>query len=422
MAAKRSTAAAAVLLVAAMTGAACSTPAAVTGPPTVTVTAPPAAPATVTAGPTTSSPSAIAQPSTTVSRGDSDTVSWAEVIATARPAVVRLDVASCTARWMGSGFVVGQDLVMTANHVVDGASAISVQHDNGVTTAKVVGVDPATDSALIRTDAAITDRPLRFRQEMPSIGSTIAVLGYPLRTYELRFTKGSVSGLREPIRFQKVRTDALVTDAVINPGNSGGPVLDTNGRVVGLVSAQRLAVSGAPDARPVFGQGYVIRADDLGPNLARWRGQPSRGLATCGPADSGRDQRMPVVALDIPSRHVLAPDVARSLLVHGQAINLGNYQAAWQVFTPTMRAAMGSLDAWSRGLARSLWTALVIERVSADGRTAMVDVRLTTTQDAAHGVRGQTCSRWQLRYAMVNAAGGWLIDKAVNAAGSPVRC
>ena len=68
--------------------------------------------------------------------------------------MVRIDVLACDARWMGSGFVVGDHLVMTANHVAEGASAITVQTSDGVTRARVVGLDPDTDSALLRTEDA----------------------------------------------------------------------------------------------------------------------------------------------------------------------------------------------------------------------------------------------------------------------------
>ena len=66
-----------------------------------------------------------------------------------RGAVVRLDVASCDARWLGTGFVVGDHEIMTAAHVALDAQTISVQTETGVTSAELIGLDLDADAALL---------------------------------------------------------------------------------------------------------------------------------------------------------------------------------------------------------------------------------------------------------------------------------
>lgn len=345
-------------------------------------------------------------------------LTWDQIVARVRPAVVRLDVAACDAHWMGSGFAISARRIMTANHVVEGASAITVQHDDGVTTAYVVARDPVTDSALIETEEPVTDTPLELVDSLPPVGEEVAVLGYPLATYELRFTKGVVSGHNEPVAFDEVSTNALVTDAAINPGNSGGPAVDSRGQIIGLVSAKRLWISGQVDGGPAEGQGYVIRADDLAPNLDRWRGQPVHAPDTC----EADEDRVDAAGLEVSVRsgHEAAMDIARSLHLHGSSINRGAYEAAWELFTPRMQGIMGGLDTWSTGLETAYWRALSVESVSTSGEWATVEVALTTAQSSEVGRDGQTCSDWRITYTMLNVEGGWLIDKAKNAAGWPV--
>lgn len=368
----------------------------------VTATVPP------TAAPTPSTPETV-EPS------------WTKTVADVGPSVARLDVLGCDARWMGSGFVVGDHLLMTANHVVQGASAITVQYDGGVTNAEVLGADPATDSALLRTDAVLPGKILALRPSLPARAQELGVLGFPLAAYELRFSKGTVSGLHQSVEVEGHDIEMIVTDSAINGGNSGGPAIDLDGGVVGLVSAKRLWVSGGSEMDPVEGQGYVVPSTDLIGNLDRWRANDPLPFESCGASQPPID-RGSTLQVTVETHTPVARDIARSLMVHGEAINLGNYQAAWQVFTPSMQRAMVSLDTWSRGLQSSYWTRLAVRDVALSGDRATVGVILMTEQDAADGRNGQTCSVWAMTYTMVNQQGGWLIDKAKASPGSPTAC
>jgi serine protease Do len=393
-----------------------------TEPPSATSVVQPAT-VTVTASAPRTSTARAPEPSTSTSQSTATegATGWPAVTKRAAPDVVRIDVLTCDSRWMGSGFVVGDHLVMTANHVAAGASAITVQTSTGVTRARVVGLDPTTDSALLRTDAALGDTPLELRTEMPALGESLAVLGYPLSTYELRFTEGAVSGLHEPVSYNGgPQIDAMVTDSAINGGNSGGPALDTAGRVVGLVSGHRLWVVGASDEpTPAQGQGYLIPAADLARNLARWRAQPAQPLDSCGAPTSPEGA---AIQVDVTAADPAAQDIARSLLVHGEAINTSNYEAAWQVFTPRMQRRLGGLDSWAPGLDTSFWKGISIQKVTGSQTSKVARTVLVTEQDSSRGHDGQTCSVWVIDYGMKLTDGAWLIDSTKTPQGPPTSC
>lgn len=375
---------------------------------------------TVTVTPTQSTsttPTPTPRPTTTSPRP----VTWTDTVASVRKSVARLDVLSCDSRWMGTGFLVGDHLIMTADHVVDGASAITVQSGDVITTAQVVGRDPATDSALLRTKDRLPGRTLHLLDGLPSLAEEIEVLGFPLATYELSVTRGIVSSLREPVDFTGHEMKVIVTDTAINGGNSGGPAIDLAGQVIGLVSGKRVWVTGGPDLVAAEGRGYIVPSSDVVGNLDRWRSAEPMSLESCGDliTPPGGESSINV---KVNSDSPLAPEIARSLVVHGEAINWGNYDAAWQVFTPAMQRAMGSVAKWSSGLTSSVWTDLAVNTVAVTGARASVGAILVTTQAAVDGHNRQTCSVWDMTYTMVNDSGAWLIDKVKASPGSPTAC
>lgn len=388
---------------------------------TTDVTAVPTVTATV---PTTSVTTSAPAPATAVTGAPPTTpapAGWAPVVRKARPAVVRFDVATCDQRGGGSGFFVDDDLILTAAHVVDGASALTIQYDGGgVTTASVLGIDFTTDSALLRTDEPVAPGTLTLSATAAEPGLAVGILGFPLWTFTLHVTQGIVSGVGSVEYADFTVDNVLVTDAAINGGNSGGPVVDQSGEVVGLVTGKRMWVSGDRDDGAAEGMGFVVPASALAANLDRWRIAEPQPLVSCeDSAPPATD--VETIAVEILSDSPIAPDLARSLTLHGQGINLGQYEVAWSVFTPGMQAAMGDFDSWQQDLVTSYWDALTVLEVSGDEMRAQVKVVLRTTQDAAYGPDGQTCSDWPLTYTMVNSQGGWLIDK-VKAAGASAAC
>ncbi len=141
----------------------------------------------------------------------------------------------------GSGWVYDdQGHIVTNEHVVDGATSISVQFWNGKTyRAHLVGADKTTDLAVIKVDAPSSQLyPLSVGSSTDlQVGDGVVAIGSPFGLEET-VTSGIVSALHRSISSQTnfTITNAIQTDAAINHGNSGGPLLDSQGRVVGVNS------------------------------------------------------------------------------------------------------------------------------------------------------------------------------------------
>lgn len=138
----------------------------------------------------------------------------------------------------GSGFIVdGAGHVVTNSHVVEGAAEIqAVLSDGRKATAQVIGVDKATDLALLRIDAAdLTPAEWGDSDELDT-GSLVWAIGSPFGL-QRSVTSGIISGKHRVGMSRSPYQDFLQTDAAVNPGNSGGPLVDTHGRVVGVNTA-----------------------------------------------------------------------------------------------------------------------------------------------------------------------------------------
>ena len=177
----------------------------------------------------------------------------------------------------GTGFVVdGKGHIVTAAHVVDGASSISVKFQDGTTrTAKVLGTDNATDVAVLSVDpSGLTLHPLALGSSASlSIGDEVAAIGDPF-TYDRSLSTGVVSGLDRTISAPNGFTvaHAIQTDAALNPGNSGGPVLDASGRVIGIVD--QIATNGSSETSS--GVGFAVPIDLVRSELSTARGRADR--------------------------------------------------------------------------------------------------------------------------------------------------
>jgi serine protease Do len=137
----------------------------------------------------------------------------------------------------GSGFFISADgYAVTNNHVVDHASSVQVTTDDGkIYVAKVIGVDPKTDLALIKVDGKGDFPYVQFSDQAPRVGDWVVAVGNPFGLGGT-VTAGIVSARGRDIGAGPY-DDYIQIDAPINKGNSGGPAFDTEGRVIGVNTA-----------------------------------------------------------------------------------------------------------------------------------------------------------------------------------------
>ena len=143
---------------------------------------------------------------------------------------------------LGSGFVIDKSgHVVTNFHVVQDADEILVSFSNqDDMRATLVGVDPATDLAVLRVSApsrALTPLPLGDSDRV-RVGDAVVAIGNPFGL-ERSVTTGIVSALQRRIQSpdRSAIDHVIQTDAAINPGNSGGPLIDASGEVIGVNTA-----------------------------------------------------------------------------------------------------------------------------------------------------------------------------------------
>jgi len=169
-------------------------------------------------------------------------------------------------RALGSGFVWDTNgNIVTNNHVVDGATSVTVTFSDGrVLTAKVVGQDPDADLAVIKVDNAGQLSPLQMtNSDQVKVGEMAVAIGNPFGLSGT-MTVGFVSALGRTLNANEAQTsnapsytipDVIQTDAAINPGNSGGVLLNDQGQVIGVTAA--IETSNGSSA----GIGFVIPAN-----------------------------------------------------------------------------------------------------------------------------------------------------------------
>jgi S1-C subfamily serine protease len=155
--------------------------------------------------------------------------------------VVKIEGPGCGGVVEGSGFVVGEGLVVTNAHVVAGIRFPFVHDSNGTHRASAIWFDPDLDLAVLKTHN-LAGPPLEFTNVGVPTGSRAAALGYPGGgefTAEAAVVLSQFVATGRNIYGQgETERDVYELDANIIPGNSGGPVITSDGQVIGVVFAQ----------------------------------------------------------------------------------------------------------------------------------------------------------------------------------------
>jgi S1-C subfamily serine protease len=174
------------------------------------------------------------------------------VVERVSPSVVHVQVRGqrrgVAAQGSGSGTILSPDgIVLTNNHVVEGASGIDLGLTDGRRiAARVLGRDPDTDIAVLRAEtsdrlpAAALGNSKKVRP-----GQIAIAIGNPFG-FESTVTAGIVSAVGRSLRAQNGRliSDVIQTDAALNPGNSGGPLVNSRGEVIGVNTAVIMGAQG----------------------------------------------------------------------------------------------------------------------------------------------------------------------------------
>ncbi|HWL54494.1 MAG TPA: trypsin-like peptidase domain-containing protein [Chthoniobacteraceae bacterium] len=174
---------------------------------------------------------------------------------------------------LGSGFIIdASGYIITNEHVVERAENLKIKvttSDGKTYPARYVTGDPLADIALLKIES---DAPLPFISlDEPSpnlLGQSILVVGNPLG-YGHSVARGILSATNRSFTVENMEfTNLLQTDAAINPGNSGGPLIDLQGKLVGVASAK---MAYTPQGVPTQGIGFAIPAATIAEKVAEFK-------------------------------------------------------------------------------------------------------------------------------------------------------
>ena len=202
-----------------------------------------------------------------------DGTPFAPLFAVATASVAKVSGVACSGgNLVGSAFVAGDNLVLTAAHVVAGARSIDLSFPGApLIAARAIAIDADDDTALLRVDGRLPPT-LGMATSPLGAGDPVGVAGFPLAEQAVHTGVARVSALDERAMLEgRQLRDLLVVDAQVPPGSSGGPVIDTAGDVQGMVSAQLPGRGGRDSSELVT---LAIPASRLADRVAGWAALP----------------------------------------------------------------------------------------------------------------------------------------------------
>jgi len=191
--------------------------------------------------------------------------SIADVVAKVKPSVVAINTEVVTYDFFnrpstqegaGSGWIIDENgIIITNNHVIEGAESVTVTLDDGKTFSvdiNTVATDPLADLAILKVEAENLPAVSIGDSDKLRVGDWVVAIGNSLGE-RISATNGIISALEVSLSVDSGQTlyDLVQTDAAINPGNSGGPLVNMAGEVIGITSIKIATVG-------VEGMGYAI--------------------------------------------------------------------------------------------------------------------------------------------------------------------
>ena len=157
---------------------------------------------------------------------------------------------------LGSGVIISREgFILTNHHVIESADEIEVALSDGrKAAAKVVGTDPETDLAVLKTNLENLPTIVMGNPSNVAVGDVVLAIGNPFGVGQT-VTMGIISALERTQLGLSTFENFIQTDAAINPGNSGGALVDINGNLIGINSAIYSRSGGS------LGIGFAIPAD-----------------------------------------------------------------------------------------------------------------------------------------------------------------
>lgn len=180
-------------------------------------------------------------------------------------AVYKISSWGCGSTTIGSGFLISDKAIVTNAHVIAGASRISVQDKATATnyTAQPIWFDPSLDLAVLSVTTPLAQKPLTFHSGTVNAGDIGSVLGYPgggsfIDADAIILQSLNAKGYDIYNKETITRTIFVLRGTVV-PGNSGGPLIDTSGKVLGLVFGHSTSQNHT---------GYALTATQIEPSVA----------------------------------------------------------------------------------------------------------------------------------------------------------
>lgn len=235
-----------------------------------------------------------------------------------------------TLQSLGSGFIVDPaGYIVTNEHVVARAADLKIEvtmNDGKTYNAHYIAGDAKKDLAFIKIDAKAAFPFISLDNLSPNLlGETVIVVGNALG-YGSSISRGVLSGTKRDIAIDDIQYKNLVqTDAAINPGNSGGPLIDLNGRLIGVSSAK---MAFTPQGVPTQGLGFAIPGETVRASVAEFKkvsqGQPSKA-ATPGAQETTGSSAERLFGLQLQN---LTPDLTDALgYVAGKGVLISGVEA-----------------------------------------------------------------------------------------------